>query len=88
VQRIRDARDKAVLEGRHIKDGELKTACQQTCPTEAIAFGNINDEFSKVAKLRKHPRDFRVLEVLNTKPRVSYMTKVRNTQHEHSGGGH
>jgi Fe-S-cluster-containing dehydrogenase component/anaerobic selenocysteine-containing dehydrogenase len=79
TQRIRDARDKAALEGRHIRDGELKTACQQTCPTEAISFGNINDEYSKVAKLRKHPRDFRALEVLNTKPRVSYLTKVRNT---------
>lgn len=84
TQRIRDARDKAVLEGRHIKDGELKTACQQTCPTDAIAFGNINDEYSQVAKLRRQPRDFRVLEVLNTKPRVSYLSKVRNVE----GGGH
>ena len=91
TQRIRDARDKAVLEGRHIRDGELKTACQQTCPTEAIAFGNINDEFSAVAKRRKHPRDFRVLEVLNTKPRVSYMSKVRNVAHvasDHDSGHH
>jgi molybdopterin-containing oxidoreductase family iron-sulfur binding subunit len=88
TQRIRDARDRAVLEGRHIKDGELKTACQQTCPTDAIAFGNINDSFSEVAKLRKHPRDFRVLEVLNTKPRVSYMSKVRNIEAKEQHHGH
>ncbi|MBU6375802.1 MAG: 4Fe-4S dicluster domain-containing protein [Bdellovibrionales bacterium] len=91
VQRIRDSRDKAVLSGRHIRDGELKTACQQTCPTEAIAFGNINDKYSEVSKLREHPRAFRVLEVLNTRPRISYMTKVRNAEapssHGH-GAGH
>ncbi|NDD91328.1 4Fe-4S dicluster domain-containing protein [bacterium] len=86
VQRIRDSRDKSVLEGRHIRDGELKTACQQTCPTEAIAFGNINDKYSQVSKLRDHPRAFRVLEVLNTKPRISYMSKVRNVEAPSSHG--
>ncbi len=87
VQRIRDSRDKSVLEGRHIRDGELKTACQQTCPTDAIAFGNINDQYSEVSKLRKQPRAFKVLEVLNTQPRISYMTKVRNVEAP-AGHGH
>jgi molybdopterin-containing oxidoreductase family iron-sulfur binding subunit len=85
VQRIRDSRDKSVLEGRHIRDGEMKTACQQTCPTDAIAFGNINDKYAEVSKLRQHPRAFKVLEVLNTQPRISYMTKVRHTV---SAAGH
>jgi Fe-S-cluster-containing dehydrogenase component/anaerobic selenocysteine-containing dehydrogenase len=92
VQRIRDSRDKSVLEGRHIRDGELKTACQQTCPTDAIAFGNINDKFAEVSKLRSHPRAFKVLEVLNTQPRISYMSKVRNVEasaaHGHEDKGH
>ena len=87
VQRIRDSRDQAVVQGRHIRDGEMRTACQQTCPTDAIAFGNINDQYSEVSKLRAQPRAFRVLEVLNTKPRVSYMTKVRNVEAP-AGHGH
>ena len=80
VQRIRDAKDHSVLKGKHIQDGELKTACQQTCPTEAITFGNVNDKYSQVTKLREHPRAYRVLEVLNTRPRISYMSKVRNIE--------
>lgn len=88
VQRIRDSRDKAVLEHRHIRDGELKTACQQTCPTDAISFGNINDKYAEVSKLRAHPRAFKVLEVLNTQPRISYMTKVRNVDAPATHGDH
>ena len=55
VQRIRDSRDQAVVQGRHIRDGEMRTACQQTCPTDAIAFGNINDQYSEVSKMRQQP---------------------------------
>jgi molybdopterin-containing oxidoreductase family iron-sulfur binding subunit len=78
IQRIQEARFKAQDRGDLIKDGELRSACQQTCPTEAIVFGNINDPNSRVSKLRSDPRAFRALEVLNVKPSISYLTKVRN----------
>lgn len=81
VQRIRDAKDQAKDNQTKVRDGDLKTACQQTCPTEAIIFGDINDPQSRVSKLRQDQRAFRVLDVLNTKPMVSYMTKVRNKEH-------
>jgi molybdopterin-containing oxidoreductase family iron-sulfur binding subunit len=93
VQRIRDAKDKAKDEGEKVRDGQFQTACQQTCPTDAIVFGNINDPESNVSKLHADPRAFRVLETLNTKPVISYMTKVRNKAegpetHEAAGGEH
>lgn len=78
VQRSRDAKQKAKEEGRPLKDGEFKTACQQTCPTDAIVFGNMNDPTSAVTKLKNDDRAFRVLEVLNTVPSISYLSKVRN----------
>lgn len=61
-----------------LKDGELKTACQQTCPTNAIVFGDLNDKESAVAKLFQEGRTYGVLEELNTQPRVRYMSRVRN----------
>jgi molybdopterin-containing oxidoreductase family iron-sulfur binding subunit len=87
VQRINAAKDHAKDESRKVKDGEIKTACQQTCPTDAIVFGDMNDPQSLVSKLKKDQRDFRVLEVLNTVPAVSYLTKVRN-QKPSSHGHH
>jgi Fe-S-cluster-containing dehydrogenase component len=86
VQRITEVKDKAKDRGDKVQDGELKTACQQTCPTDAIIFGDINDANSQVSKLRGDQRAFRVLETLNTRPSISYMTKVRNKE-EH-GGAH
>ena len=67
---------------RAIKDGEVMTACQQVCPAEAIVFGNINDPASKVALAKKQPRDFIVVEELNTKPRTTYLAKLRNPNPE------
>jgi anaerobic selenocysteine-containing dehydrogenase/Fe-S-cluster-containing dehydrogenase component len=91
VQRIRDGKDKAKDAGERVTDGMIKTACQQTCPADAIIFGDLNDPNSRVSKFRDDPRAFRVLETLNTKPVISYMTKVRNVERaeaaEH-GGGH
>lgn len=87
VQRIRDAKDRAKDEGRLVRDGELKTACQQTCPTDAISFGNTNDQKSVVVERNKDERAFRVLEVLNTVPAVSYLTKVRNKAGANHGHG-
>ena len=94
VQRIRDGKDKAKDAGEKVADGMIKTACQQTCPTDAIVFGDLNDPNSRVSKLQKDPRAFRVLETINTKPVISYMTKVRNKEAaaghstSHSGGEH
>jgi len=78
TQRITVAKDKAKDLGGRVKDGDLKTACQQTCPTNAIVFGDMNDPHSRVSKMKESPQAFRVLEALNNKPSVSYMTKVRN----------
>ena len=78
VQRINAARIQAKREDRAIKDGEIVTACQAVCPTEAIVFGNINDPNSKVAKLKSSPRNYTMLEDLNTRPRTTYLAAVRN----------
>ena len=59
-------------------DGEVMTACQSACPTEAIVFGNINDPNSRVAKLKANTLNYGLLEELNTKPRTSYLAVVRN----------
>ncbi len=87
VQRIRDAKDKAKDAGEKVRDGDFQTACQQTCPTEAIIFGNINDPESRVSKWMASPHAFKVLEVVNTLPSISYMTKVRNQDKEVSRRG-
>jgi molybdopterin-containing oxidoreductase family iron-sulfur binding subunit len=88
TQRIVAAKDKAKDAGEKVRDGDLKTACQQTCPTSAIVFGDMNDPQSRVSKMKASPQAFRVLEGLNNKPAISYMTKVRNKEAgTHAGGG-
>lgn len=79
VQRIQSAKDKVRDEGRRIRDGDVVSACEQTCPTGAIVFGDVNDPSSRVSKLKDDLRAFRALESLNNKPSISYLTKVRNT---------
>ncbi len=87
VQRIRESQNRAVLEGREVHDGEVIPACQQTCPAEAIVFGDIKDESSRVARVSEGERTYRVLdEFINTQPAVTYLKKV--TFHEVSDGGH
>lgn len=85
LQRINEVRIDADRESREIKDGEVITACQQACPSQAIVFGNINDTTSQVAKMKALETKFTVLDSLNTKPRTSYMIKFTNPNPELSG---
>jgi molybdopterin-containing oxidoreductase family iron-sulfur binding subunit len=83
VQRIEQKRIQAQREGhRTIRDGEIVTACQQACPAEAIVFGDMNDPASRVAKLRKQDRRYDLLGELHTKPRTTYLAKLRNPNPE------
>lgn len=77
-QRIRTAKDLAKDQGRTVADGEVQTACQQSCPTDAIIFGDLNDPNSHVSQLTKSPRGYHVLEELNVRPQVTYLTKIRD----------
>jgi molybdopterin-containing oxidoreductase family iron-sulfur binding subunit len=82
TQRISLARINAKLEDRQIRDGEVVTACQAACPTDAIVFGNINDPQSRVAQEKKSPLNYGLLAELNTRPRTTYMAVVRNPNTE------
>jgi molybdopterin-containing oxidoreductase family iron-sulfur binding subunit len=85
VQRINAARIEAKKLGREIQDGEVITACQAACPTHAIVFGNMNDRQSLVARLKQEPHHYGLLEELNTRPRTTYLAKVRNPNPELEG---
>lgn len=81
-QRISGARINAKNQGREIADGEIKTACQQSCPTQAIVFGDINDPNSKVSQMKRQKRNYDLLAEINVKPRTSYLAKLRNPNPE------
>jgi molybdopterin-containing oxidoreductase family iron-sulfur binding subunit len=76
IQRISDARIQAKLENRPIAEGEVRTACQQTCPTEAIVFGDIMDPNSAVSRRKAQSRDYSLLEEANTRPRTTYLARI------------
>jgi molybdopterin-containing oxidoreductase family iron-sulfur binding subunit len=78
IQRIRTTQIDAAKEDRKISDGEVRTACQQSCPTQAIVFGDRNDRDSAVAKRKASPIDYVLLDELNTRPRTSYSALIRN----------
>jgi Fe-S-cluster-containing dehydrogenase component len=80
--------------GQEVKDGDVMTACQQACPTQAITFGNLNEKGAAVSQLHRNPRAFDVLGELNTRPRTKYLAKLRNpapqagaVEHHSSGAG-
>jgi molybdopterin-containing oxidoreductase family iron-sulfur binding subunit len=82
VQRIERVRIDARVEGRGIADGEVVTACQQTCPAGAISFGSLNDPGSKVSQKHADPRRYDLLHEINTRPRTVYLARVRNPNPE------
>jgi MoCo/4Fe-4S cofactor protein with predicted Tat translocation signal len=82
VQRINQHRIDSERDDRKIQDGELQTACQQSCPANAIVFGNINDPNSRVSKLKAQPRNYSLLGDLNTRPRTTYLADIRNPNPE------
>jgi molybdopterin-containing oxidoreductase family iron-sulfur binding subunit len=88
IQRIKNAEIDAAREGdRPIADGEVMTACQQACPTDAIVFGDLNDPNSRVRALRQEPHDYGLLTDLNTRPRTTYLARLRNPNPAVSGTG-
>jgi molybdopterin-containing oxidoreductase family iron-sulfur binding subunit len=91
VQRIEEGRIRARSAGRSLRDGEIVTACQQACPAEAIVFGDVNDPTSRVARLKADPRNYALLAELNTRPRTTYLARVRNPNpalEDPPAGGH
>jgi MoCo/4Fe-4S cofactor protein with predicted Tat translocation signal len=82
IQRITQHRIDSEREDRKIQDGELQTACQQSCPADAITFGNINDPDSRVSKAKAIARNYSLLADLNTRPRTTYLAEIRNPNAE------
>lgn len=80
IQRIQEKKLDAKLENRMLEDGEIKPACAQSCPADAIVFGDLNNEESRISKFFRNERNYHLLEELHTLPSVGYLTKVRNTE--------
>ena len=78
VQRINESKIEAQKQNRPVRDGEIITACQAACPTQAIVFGNIHDRASRVARLKDSPLNYSLLAELNTLPRTTYLARIRN----------
>jgi molybdopterin-containing oxidoreductase family iron-sulfur binding subunit len=78
LQRITRGRIEAEKEGRRLRDGEVVTACQAVCPTQAITFGDLNDPDSAVTRVKASPLNYALLAELNTRPRTTYLARVLN----------
>ena len=78
TQRIVENRIRAEEENRPLRDGEVKTACQATCPTQAIVFGDLNDKTSAVSRAKADPRNYSLIPELNVRPRTTYLAKLTN----------
>lgn len=81
IQRINNAKIKARQENRNpksLQSEDVVVACQQTCPTNAIHFGSLTDVKNKISSLKKVDRNYELLDELNTRPRTSYLSKLRN----------
>ena len=76
VQRIQEGKDRAKDEKRPVRDGEVVPACAQTCPAQAIVFGDLNDSGSRVSQLARDARAYQIFDGLNTRPAVTYLKKV------------
>ena len=89
VQRIREAEIRSKIEDRAIRDGEIQTACQQACPTQAIVFGDINQRANRVSQRKAEKLNYALLAELNTRPRTTYLAELRNPnpalKSEHGG---
>jgi molybdopterin-containing oxidoreductase family iron-sulfur binding subunit len=88
VQRLEEAKIEARRRGEKIRDGDVQTACQQSCPAQAIIFGDRNDKDSRVAQLSKDPRHYHTLAELNIGPAVAYLKVVRNRPEGEEGPHH
>jgi len=91
TQRINEGKAQAKLDGRELADGDVRTACQQACPTQAIEFGDLTDKGSAVSRAKAQERDYVLIAELNNHPRTSYLAKIRNphpslVSHEKSDG--
>jgi molybdopterin-containing oxidoreductase family iron-sulfur binding subunit len=85
TQRINAAKIQAKLQGREVADGDIQTACEQACPSQAITFGNIRDSQSRVSLLKQQDRDYVMLGELNNRPRTSYLANLRNPNPDLAG---
>ncbi len=88
VQRIQEAKITSENEDRKVRDGEIVTACQAVCPSQAIVFGDVNDPESRVSKLKAQERNYSLLAELNTRPRTTYLSELRNPNPEITKGAH
>ncbi|MCF7804779.1 MAG: 4Fe-4S dicluster domain-containing protein, partial [Candidatus Marinimicrobia bacterium] len=88
VQRIQEAKNEAKANGVELQDGDIQLACQQSCPTDAIIFGDMNDPESKIARTMENPRHYRILEKMNFRPTTGYLSMVRNRESTEDGDSH
>ncbi|HRP07819.1 MAG TPA: 4Fe-4S dicluster domain-containing protein, partial [Gemmatimonadales bacterium] len=89
VQRIRGAQHESKVNGQPLRDGDVVPACAQACPSGALKFGNVKDPESEVARWKRDPRGYHMLEMTNVRPAVTYLAKVQHREPaSHDGGGH